>query len=230
MKDKHSTAEKSEKLSDAAELERQWRRIDWKRVEADVNRLQVRIAKATLETKHNTVKRLQYLLTHSFSAKLLAVKHVTTNKGKRTAGVDGILWATPADKMRAALKLTDRHYKAQPLKRVYIEKKGKAKKRPLGIPTMHDRAMQALYAMALDPVAETTADHRSFGFRKGRCCQDACEHLFQLLSTRNSPQWILEGDIKGCFDHISHEWLTEHIPMDKSVLRQFLKAGFWLSA
>ena len=226
MKDKHSTAEKSEKLSDAAELERQWRRIDWKRVEADVNRLQVRIAKATLETKHNTVKRLQYLLTHSFSAKLLAVKHVTTNKGKRTAGVDGILWATPADKMRAALKLTDRHYKAQPLKRVYIEKKGKAKKRPLGIPTMHDRAMQALYAMALDPVAETTADHRSFGFRKGRCCQDACEHLFQLLSTRNSPQWILEGDIKGCFDHISHEWLTEHIPMDKSVLRQFLKAGF----
>ena len=122
MKDKHSTAEKSEKLSDAAELERQWRTIDWKRVEADVNRLQVRIAKATLETKHNTVKRLQYLLTHSFSAKLLAVKHVTTNKGKRTAGVDGILWATPADKMRAALKLTDRHYKAQPLKRVYIEK------------------------------------------------------------------------------------------------------------
>ena len=226
MKDKHSTAEKSEKLSDAAELERQWKAIDWKRVEADVNRLQVRIAKATLETKHNTVKRLQYLLTHSFSAKLLAVKHVTTNKGKRTAGVDGILWTTPADKMRAALKLTDRHYKAQPLKRVYIEKKGKSKKRPLGIPTMHDRAMQALYAMALDPVAETTADHRSFGFRKGRCCQDACEHLFQLLSERNSPQWILEGDIKGCFDHISHEWLTEHIPMDKSVLRQFLKAGF----
>ena len=226
MKDKHSTTEKSEKLSDVAGLERQWKAIDWNRVEGDVNRLQVRIAKATLEKKHNTVKRLQYLLTHSFSAKLLAVKHVTTNKGKRTAGVDGIRWATPADKMHAALTLTDKHYKAQPLKRVYIEKKGKSKKRPLGIPTMYDRAMQALYALALDPVAETTADHRSFGFRKGRCCQDACEHLFQLLSTQNSPQWVLEGDIKGCFDHISHEWLMENISMDKSVLRQFLKAGF----
>ena len=226
MKDKHSTTEKSEKLSDSAKLEHQWKTIDWTKVEAVVNRLQVRIAKATLEKKHNTVKRLQYLLTHSYSAKLLAVKRVTTNNGKKTPGVDGILWITPAEKMRAALSLTDKHYKAKPLKRVYIEKKGKSKKRPLGIPTMYDRAMQALYAMALDPVSETTADHRSFGFRKGRCCQDACEHLFQLLSTKGSPQWVLEGDIKGCFDHISHEWLLENVHMDKSILRQFLKAGF----
>ncbi|HEL1814636.1 TPA: group II intron reverse transcriptase/maturase, partial [Streptococcus suis] len=102
----------------------------------------------------------------------------------------------------------------------------KKKKRPLGIPTMYDRAMQALYALALEPVAETTADTKSFGFRKGRSCQDACEYIFTALSRKASPQWILEGDIKGCFDNISHDWLLENIPMDKSILKQFLKAGF----
>ncbi len=126
----------------------------------------------------------------------------------------------------AGLSLTDKGYKAKPLRRVYIEKKDKKKKRPLGIPTMYDRAMQALYALALEPVAETTADTKSFGFRKGRCCQDACEHIFAALSRQVSPEWILEGDIKGCFDNISHEWLIKNIPMDKSILKQFLKAGF----
>lgn len=112
------------------------------------------------------MKRLQYLLTHSFYAKALAVRHVTTNKGKNTAGVDGTIWSTPAMKMRAVLSLTDKGYEAKPLRRVYIEKKDKKKKRPLGIPTVYDRAMQALYALALEPVAETTADTKSFGFRK----------------------------------------------------------------
>lgn len=92
---------------------------------------------------------------------------------------------------------------------------------------MYDRAMQALYALALEPVAETTADGRSFGFRKGRCAQDACEYLFHALSRKHvSPKWVLEGDIKGCFDHISHDWLLANIPMDKNILKQFLKAGF----
>lgn len=86
--------------------------------------------------------------------------------------------------------------------------------------------MQALYALALDPVSETTADAKSFGFRKGRSAHDACEYIFTALSRKTSPQWVLEGDIRGCFDHISHDWLIEHIPMDKSVLKQFLKAGF----
>lgn len=128
--------------------------------------------------------------------------------------------------MRGVLTLTDKGYKAKPLRRIYIEKPGKKTKRPLGIPCMYDRAMQALYALALDPVSETAADTKSFGFRKGRGTQDACEYIFTALSRKTSPQWILEGDIKGCFDHISHDWLLEHIPMDKSVLKQFLKAGF----
>ena len=215
-----------ERLPDTDRLEQQWKTINWKKAETEVSRLQARIAKATQEKKWNTVKRLQYLLTHSYYAKVLAVKKVTSNKGKRTSGVDKELWSTPATKMRGVLTLTDKHYKAKPLRRVYIEKPGKKKKRPLGIPCMYDRAMQALYALALAPVAETTADTRSFGFRKGRCTQDACAAIFAVLCRKDSAQWVLEGDIKGCFDHISHDWLVEHIPMDKSVLKQFLKAGF----
>ena len=215
-----------ERLPDTVQLEHQWKSIDWKKAEAEVSRLQARIAKATQEKKWNTVKRLQYLLSHSYYAKALAVRKVTTNKGKNTPGIDKELWNTPAVKMRNVLILTDKGYKAKPLRRVLVEKPGKKKKRPLGIPCMYDRAMQALYALALDPVSETTADEKSFGFRRGRSAQDACEYIFTALSRRTSPEWVLEGDIKGCFDHISHDWLIDHIPMDKSVLKQFLKAGF----
>ena len=228
MNGNHSTTGRKtpERLPDKAALSQQWKSIDWKKAELEVNRLQARIAKATQEKKWNTVKRLQYLLVHSYYAKVLAVRKVTTNKGKNTPGVDKQLWKSPAAKMRGALSLTDKGYKAKPLRRVYIEKPGKKKKRPLGIPCMYDRAMQALYALALDLVSETTADTKSFGFRKGRCAQDACEYIFTALSRSFSPEWVLEGDIKGCFDHISHQWLIDHILMDKSVLKQFLKAGF----
>ena len=224
VNDLYSTTEgkTSEKQSDEAKLGAQWKSIDWRRAKREVNRLQVRIVKATQQNDYNAVKRLQYLLTHSFYAKALAVKRVVTNDGRRTPGVDGVLWNTPAKKMKAVLSLTDKGYRARPLRRVYIEKKDKKKKRPLGIPTMYDRAMQALYDLALVPVAETTADGKSFGFRKGRCAQDACEYLFTALSRKHiSPKWILEGDIKGCFDHISHDWLLANIPMDKSILKQF---------
>lgn len=226
MNGNYSTTAKAERLSDSKTLEFQWKSINWNEAETYVNRLQVRIAKATQDKKWNTVKRLQYLLTHSYYAKALAVRKITTNKGKNTSGVDKELWSTPASKMRGVLSLTDKNYKAKPLRRVFIEKKGKKAKRPLGIPCMYDRAMQALYALALDPVSEVTADTKSFGFRKGRSCQDACEYIFAALSRKVSAEWVLEGDIKGCFDHISHEWLIENIPMDKSVLKQFLKAGF----
>lgn len=222
-----STAEckNSENLTDY-QLKQRWDIIDWKKAESEVNKLQARITKAASNKNWNMVKRLQYLLTHSFFAKALAVKKVTTNNGKNTPGIDRVLWSTPQSKMKAVYSLTDKKYKAKPLKRVYIEKYGKKEKRPLGIPTMYDRAMQALYSLALDPIAEATADSKSFGFRKGRSCHDACEHAFTALSRKYSAQWILEGDIKGCFDNISHQWLIDNIPMDKSVLKQFLKAGY----
>lgn len=221
-----STTGKTEKLKDTQVLTKLWESMDWYKIGLEVNRLQTRIAKAVIEGKLSKAKRLQYLLTHSFNAKLLAVRKVTTNKGKRTSGIDKVLWSTPAAKMRAVLKLSDKKYRAKPLKRVYIEKKGKKKKRPLGIPTMQDRAMQTLYALALEPIAETTADSISFGFRKSRSAKDACEQAFNVLARRCSPEWILEGDIKGCFDNISHDWLMGNIPMNKRVLKQFLKSGF----
>src|SRR5665811_556284 len=122
--------------------------------------------------------------------------------------------------------LTDKKYVAKPLKRVFIEKPGKKKKRPLGIPTMYDRAMQSLYALALEPIAEVTGDRTSFGFRKYRSTHDAREQIFVCMCRKDSPEWVLEGDIKGCFDNINHQWLIANIPMDKSVLKQFLKAGY----
>ena len=216
---------KGERLTDIRPKP-QWIDIEWKKVVEHVNRLQTRITKAVKERKWQLVKRLQHLLTNSYYAKLLAVKSVTKNKGKRTAGIDGAKWITPNSRMNAALKLSNKKYKAKPLRRVYIPKPGTTKKRPLSIPTMYDRAMQALHALALQPIAETTADPRSFGFRKYRSAQDACQYVFICLSKKSSAQWVLEGDIKGCFDNINHEWLLDNIPMDKSILKQFLKAGF----
>jgi len=212
--------------TDSKDRGKQWNNIPWKYVIRRVSKLQSRITKATIEGNLNLVKKLQYLLSQSFAAKLLAVRQVTSNKGKRTSGVDKQLWRTPPSKMKAALTLTTKNYKAKPLKRTYIAKKGKNKKRPLGIPTMYDRAMQALHAMSLDPVAEATADKASFGFRKKRGLRDAEAHIFRCLNRPTSAQWVLEGDIKGCFDNINHQWLMENIPMDKKILKQFLKAGF----
>lgn len=202
-----------------------WTDIDWVRCEAAVQKLQGRIVKAQKEGRPGKVKALQWTLTHSFYAKALAVKRVTSNKGKNTAGVDKVLWTTPNAKMGAVADLKRRGYNPQPLRRVHI-KKSNGKLRPLGIPTMKDRAMQALYLMALNPVAETTADRHSYGFRRERCTVDAIVQCHTILSKEVSPQWILEGDIKGCFDHISHDWLLANIPMDKNILKQFLKAGF----
>ncbi|NPE31773.1 group II intron reverse transcriptase/maturase [Methanococcoides sp. SA1] len=229
----NTSNKEAETLSGHAELDDEkltdmykWNLINWKSIEIHINRIQVRITKAVIKENWNLVKRLSYLLTHSYFAKLLAVRKVIQNKGRRTAGIDGELWSTPVSKMKAALKLSDKKYKAKPLKRIFIEKYGTDKKRPLGIPTMYDRAMQALYALALDPIAEVIADERSFGFRKFRSTHDACSQIFGTLSHKISAQWILEGDIKGCFDNISHQWLIDNIPMDKSILKQFLKAGF----
>ncbi|WP_198142459.1 reverse transcriptase N-terminal domain-containing protein [Syntrophaceticus schinkii] len=183
----NSTTDKTERLKNRNALAAQWESIDWTQVQKDVNRLQSRIAKATVKGDMNKVKRLQYLLTHSFHAKAYAVKRVTSNKGRNTSGVDRKLWSTSASKMKAVLTLTDKHYRTKPLRRVYIEKKGKNKKRPLGIPTMYDRAMQTLYALALEPVAETTGDHISFGFRKGRSAKDD-KKVFSYMGIRKRHQ------------------------------------------
>ena len=202
-----------------------WDQIDWSTTERRVRRLQARIVKATQAKRWNKVKALQRLLTCSFSGRALAVKRVTENKGKRTPGVDGAIWKTPGSKHNAIGSLRRRGYRPQPLRRVHIPK-ANGKKRPLGIPTMHDRAMQALFLQALAPVAETTADGNSYGFRPARSTADAIGQCFLALSKKDSAPWVLEGDIRGCFDHISHEWMLRHIPMDREVLRKWLGAGY----
>ena len=221
-KRKQMTAQKAGALGDSAGW---WNSIDWKKAQREVRRLQVRIAKAVKENRWNRVRSLQHLVTHSFYAKLLAVKRVTSNKGKKSPGVDGVLWRGVRAKWRAACSLRRRGYHPQPLRRIYIEKKN-GKLRPLSIPTMHDRAQQALYKLGLSPVAETRADKNSYGFREGRSCADAVACAFNALSKPNSAPWVLEGDIKGCFDSISFDWMMKNIPMDKVVLHKWLRAGY----
>jgi RNA-directed DNA polymerase len=202
-----------------------WHAINWPRVHRHVRRLQARIVKATQAGKRNKVKALQRLLTHSFSGKALAVKRVTENHGKKTPGVDGITWDTPMKKAQGLRDLRQRGYRPQPLRRVLIPKSN-GKMRPLGIPTLADRAMQALYLLALDPVAETTADPNSYGFRKERSPADAIAQCHTVLSNQASARWVLEGDIKSCFDRISQAWLLSHAPMEPSILRKWLTAGY----
>lgn len=212
------------RLTGASSTGARWNFIDWELISSQVNRLQMRIAKATRENHYGKVKVLQWLLTHSYAAKLLAVKRVTSSPGAKTPGVDGVTWKTEEKKLSGATLLKQRGYQAEPARRVYIPKKN-GKQRPLGIPTLSDRAMQALYLLALEPIAETTADGNSYGFRPHRSCHDAIAQCFLSLCRKTSAAWVLEADIRGCFDNISHEWLMKHIPLDKRMLQQWLKAG-----
>ena len=203
----------------------EWYAIDWRAINRNVRRLQVRIVQATKESRWGRVRALQRLLTHSYSGKVLAVRRVTENNGKKTPGVDQEIWDTPEKKTQAVHALKRRGYRSQPLRRVYIPKSDGKTMRPLGIPTMKDRAQQALYLLALAPVVETTADKNSYGFRQQRSCADAMVQCFLALRSANT-QWILEGDIKSCFDKISHDWLLAHVPMDRVILQKWLKSGY----
>lgn len=147
------------------------------------------------------------------------------NKGGNTPGVDGVIWKTAKQRLQAALLLKRRGYRAQPLRRIYIPKRT-GKLRPLSIPTMHCRAMQALHLLALEPIAEMMADKNTSGFRPLRSTIDAIEQCFIVLASRHRAAYVLEADIESCFDRIDKSWLLNNIPMDKKILKQWLEAGY----
>lgn len=203
----------------------EWHSIDWAACYRRVRSLQRRIVQAVQAGAWRKVKRLSYLLVRSFSARALAVKRVTENAGKKTPGMDGELWDTPEKKAHGVARIGQWHrYRPVPLKRIYIPKRN-GRRRPLSIPAMVDRARQALWLHALQPIAETTADRNSYGFRPKRRCADAIDQCFKVLRQKSSAEWILEGDIEGFFDHIRFDWLEEHIPMNRRVLSKWLNSG-----
>jgi RNA-directed DNA polymerase len=204
-----------------------WHQVNWAACHRRVRSLQRRIVQAVQAGAWRKVKRLSYLLVHSFAARALAVRRVTENTGKKTPGVDNELWDTPEKKATAIDRIGQwRGYRPRPLKRLYIPKKN-GTQRPLSIPTLEDRARQAIHLQALQPIAETTADPNSYGFRPKRRCADAIAQCFNIFRQPTAATWIMEGDIEGFFDHIAFPWLEQHIPMPKRLLSKWLRSGFW---
>jgi RNA-directed DNA polymerase len=219
------------KKTDKKEFKNGWNLINWKKAEAVVKDLQEKIVIATLNENIKEVYNLQWKLLNTFEAKALAIRKVITNKGGRTAGTDGIVWKSSKDYWNAIQILTEivrspEGYRAQPLRRVWIPKPNSKELRPLGIPTITDRAVQAIYHFGVDPVVESRSDYNSFGFRKYRSTQDAITAIRSLMDKNTSPHWILEADIAKCFDRIDHDFLMKHTPIcHKMVLKQWLKSG-----
>lgn len=202
-----------------------WTGVPWKQVQRTVFKLQTRIYRASRRGDVQTVRKLQRLLVQSRSAKLLAVRRVTQdNRGKRTAGVDGVKSLTPPQRLRLAnsLVLTA---KARPLRRVWIPKRGTDEQRPLGIPVLRDRASQALLKLALEPEWEARFEPHSYGFRPGRSAHDAIEALFNAVKT---AKYVLDADIAKCFDRIDHTALLQKLhttPTFRRAIRAWLQAG-----
>ncbi len=212
-----------DKITDE-ELEAQWLSVDWVNAEDILLDMQQKLTKAAFTQNNSRIEQMQKRIVRSLEAKLLAVRHVVeTSSGP---GIDGVKWTTPAEKMKAALTLTSKDYKAQPCRHIVIQSKHNTKERRISIPTMYDRAMQVLYAYSLDPVAEATAERKSFAFRKGRSMQDVHSYLVECLNGADAPRYVLLADVKSCYNSISHQWLLDNISMDTYVLKEFLKSGF----
>lgn len=206
-------------------LSEMWEEFKWDEIEQKLLDLQKKLTFAAFKRHNREIKKLQSKIVGDLKFKALAVYKVA-EENHLGAGIDGVLWSSNAEKMRGAIFLSSDGYKAQPLKRIIIQDKSKKKERRIGVPTVRDRSMQVLYSFALTPIAEATAERKSFAFRKGRSALDAHYFVCEALNRKNVPEWVFIGDIKSYYESISHKWLLDHIPMDKKVLREFLKAGF----
>ncbi|MDJ0903909.1 MAG: group II intron reverse transcriptase/maturase [Xenococcus sp. MO_188.B8] len=203
-----------------------WDDIPWRKLERNIYKLQKRIYKASRRGDVKLVRRLQKLLIKSWGAKCLAVRRVTQeNQGRKTAGVDGIKSLTPKQRLILVNKLT-LGSKVAPTRRVWIPKPGKEEKRPLGIPTIYDRALQGLVKLVLEPEWEARFEPNSYGFRLGRSCHDAIEAIFKTICFK--PKYVLDADISKCFDCINHKQLLKKLntfPTLRRQIRAWLNAG-----
>jgi RNA-directed DNA polymerase len=204
----------------------EWKDIPWQKLERNIFKLQKRIYQASSRGDVKTVHRLQRLLMKSWSARCLAVRRVSQdNQGKKTAGVDGVKSLTPKQRLALVISL-DLTQKVSPTRRVRIPKPGTTETRPLGIPTMQDRALQAVVKLALEPEWEAKFEENSYGFRPGRSCHDAVAAIFN--SIRYVPKYVLDADITKCFDRINHEALLRKVstfPKLNRVIKSWLKSG-----
>ncbi len=204
----------------------EWNQINWRKLERLVHKLQKRIYQASSRDDVKALRRLQKTLMKSWAARMLAVRKVTQdNTGKKTAGVDGVKSLSPGARLRLVTKLK-LGMKVKPTRRVWIPKPGTDEKRPLGIPTINDRALQALVKLALEPEWEARFEPNSFGFRPGRSCHDAIEAIFDSINKK--PKYVLDADITKCFDNISHEALLRKLNTFPTMMKQiksWLKAG-----
>ena len=204
----------------------EWHSINWRKLERSVYKLQKRIYQASARGDVKAYRRLQKTLMKSWSARALAVRRVTQdNQGKKTAGVDGVKSLTPKQRLELTGNL-NLGTKVSPTRRVWIPKPGTEEKRPLGIPTMKDRALQALVKLALEPEWEARFEPNSYGFRPGRSCHDAVEAIFSAI--RLKPKYVLDADIAKCFDRINQEALLRKLntfPTIRRQVRAWLKAG-----
>src|SRR6266516_1067138 len=216
-------------LANGTEKQTEWNAINWRKVNRTVRNLRHRIFRATQEGNQNKVRSLQKLMLKSYSNRLVSVRRVAQiNAGKNTPGVDKLVIKTPAARGKMVNALA--HYtlwKAKPAKRIYIPKANN-KRRPLGIPVIQDRCLQAMIKNALEPAWEARFEGTSYGFRPGRSCHDAIEKIFVLARPNKTKKWVLDADIKGAFDHISHDYLLKAIgPVPgKELIKQWLKAGY----
>ena len=222
-----------------------WNSIDWKTAEQNLKVMQEALAKSAYTKSPKLIKKWQDRIFNSLDAKLLAVRHVSSANG--LAGVDKVKWTTSHEKMSAALALVVEDYHARPSRLVVIKGKN-GKTRRIHIETYQDRAMQCLCAMALDPVAESWGDKKSFAFRKGRSSFDLNEYIRLTFSAAdlvppiefwnsgamasggdNPPEWAFIGDVTQCYENISHDWIVNNIPLPKTILKEFLQAGYFFA-
>ena len=210
-------------LLENADLTRLWNSIDWDIAEKRLTEMQKALAKSTYTYIDPLIKKWQRKILSSIDAKILAVRHVCSSTSGK--GVDNVRWTTSEDKMRAALALWQDDYKTMPSRLLLITSKNN-KQRRIHIETQFDRAMQTLHAFALDPIAETWGESKSFAYRRGRSAFDMNEYIKMAFSGENAPEWVFIGDIRKCFENINHDWIKRHIPLNEYMLEQFLSAGY----